>query len=268
MMTPAQLLAATAAVALLLLALYRVYQRRPLRAALGLTAAGLLTLYAVEVLTALPDPQAALERSGEALGSWAYPLVAGMAFFETGAPPFTVIFPGEWGVVYGGLLARDGELVLPLLILAIWAASLLGDSWSFFLGRRFGRGYLVRHGARLGVTHHRLARLDAFFARWGAATVALGRMVPFARPFVPLLAGASAWPYRRFLPWSLLGTGVFALTFTLLGYLAYAAAKRLVETSGDAALIAVPAAALLAFVVLLLRRAAARRGSCARTSDV
>lgn len=261
-MTPAQLLAATAAAALALLALFRLYQRRPLRAALGLTAAGLLALYAVEVLTALPDPQAALERSGDALGDWAYPLVAGMAFFETGAPPFTVVFPGEWGVVYGGLLAREGEISLVPLVIVVWAASALGDSWSFLLGRRFGRGYLVRHGARLGVTHTRLLALDAFFARWGAATVAVGRLVPFARPFVPLMAGASDWPYRRFLPWSLAGTGAFAISFTLLGYLAYATAERLIETSGDAALIAVPAAALLAFLVLIRRRAAARRRSC------
>jgi len=136
-MTPAHILAATAAAGLVLLALFRLYQRRPLRAAFGLTAAGLLVLYAVELLTALPDPQAALERSGQALGDWAYVVVGAMAFFETGAPPFTVVFPGEWGAVYGGLLAREGSIHLLPLVLVVWAASLLGDSWSFFLGRRF-----------------------------------------------------------------------------------------------------------------------------------
>lgn len=257
-MSPAQLLAASVAAALLLLALFRTYQRRPLRAALGLTAAGLLALYALEVLTAMPDPQSALERSGEALGPWAYLLVAGMAFFETGAPPFTVVFPGEWGAVYGGLLASQGTVHLAPLVLIVWAASLLGDSWSFFLGRRFGRGYLVSHSGRFGITHDRLERLDAFFARWGAATVALGRMVPFARPFVPLLAGASAWSYRRFLPWSALGTGVFALSFTLGGYAAYATAQRLIEVGGEAALLALPALTALLFV-LARRRSAKRR---------
>jgi len=252
--TPAQLLAAAVALALALLAVLRLYQRRPLRAALGLTAAGLLALYALELLTALPDLQRAIERSGD-LGGWAYLLVAGMAFFETGAPPFTVVFPGEWGVVFGGLLAREGGVSLAPMILVAWAASLAGDSWSFYLGRRFGRDYLLRHGARVGVTPERLIALDAFFARWGSATVALGRVVPFARPFVPLLAGASAWPYRRFLPWSLAGTGVFALAFTVGGYAAYATAQQLIETGGRAALFALPVLAALLFVLLRRRSA-------------
>jgi membrane protein DedA with SNARE-associated domain len=245
--------AATAAAVFVVLAAYRVYGRRPLRAAIGLTVAALLVLYAADVVTGVPDPQAEIERSGDALGRWAYLVVAGMAFFETGAPPFTVVFPGEWGVAFGGLLARQGEIELVPLVLVVWSSSLLGDSWSFYLGRHFGRGYLVRHGTRFGVTHERLGALDGFFTRWGAATVAVGRLVPFARPLVPLVAGASGWPYRRFLPWNLLGTGVFAVAFTVLGYAAYATAERVVEIGGDAALIVIPVALALVAVGILVR---------------
>ena len=216
--------------------------------------AALLALYAAEVITGVPDPQGHVERSSDSLGRWAYLVVAGMAFLETGAPPFTVVFPGEWGVAFGGLLARRGEIELVPLVLVVWAASLLGDSWSFYLGRRFGRAYLVRHGTRVRVTDERLKALDAFFARWGPATVAVGRLVPFARPLVPLLAGASGWPYRRFLPWDVLGTGVFAVAFTVLGYAAYATAERVVETGGDAALIFIPLALGLVALGILVRR--------------
>jgi membrane protein DedA with SNARE-associated domain len=253
-LTAAQLVAAAAAAVFVALATYRVYQRRPLRAAVGLTVAALLLLYAANVVTGVPDPQAEIERSGDALGGWAYLVVAGMAFFETGAPPFTVVFPGEWGVAFGGLLARRGVIELVPLVLVVWATSLLGDSWSFYLGRRFGRGYLVRQGTRFGVTHERLEALDAFFARWGAATVAVGRLVPFARPLVPLVAGASGWPYRRFLPWNVLGTGVFAVAFTVLGYAAYATAERVVEIGGDTAVIVIPVALALAALAILVRR--------------
>jgi membrane protein DedA with SNARE-associated domain len=245
--------AATAAAAFVILAAYRVYGRRPLRAAISLTVAALLVLYAAGVVTGLPDPQAEIKRSGDALGRWAYLVVAGMAFFETGAPPFTVVFPGEWGVAFGGLLARQGVIELVPLVLVVWATSLLGDSWSFYLGRRFGRDYLVRHGTRFGVTHERLDGLDAFFARWGAATVAVGRLVPFARPLVPLVAGASDWPYRRFLPWNVLGTGVFAVAFTVLGYIAYATAERVVEIGGDAALLVIPVALAIVALGILVR---------------
>jgi undecaprenyl-diphosphatase len=249
-----QIVAASAGAVFVTLAIYRVHQRRPLRAAISLTVAAFLALFAAEVITGVPDPQGQIERSSDALGRWAYLVVAGMAFFETGAPPFTVVFPGEWGVAFGGLLARRGEIELVPLVLVVWATSLLGDSWSFYLGRRFGRAYLVRHGTRVRVTHERLEALDAFFTRWGSATVAVGRLVPFARPLVPLLAGASGWPYRRFLPWDLVGTGVFAVAFTVLGYAAYATAERVVEIGGDAALIVVPVALALVALGILVRR--------------
>ena len=258
-LTAAQLVAATAAAVFAVLVAYRAYQRRPVRAAVGVAVAVLLVLYAAEVVTGVPDPQAEIERSGDALGRWAYLVVAGMAFFETGAPPFTLVFPGEWGVAFGGLLARQGEIDLVPLVLVVWATSLLGDSWSFYLGRRFGRGYLVRRGTRFGVTHERLEALDAFFTRWGPATVAVGRLVPFARPLVPLVAGASGWPYRAFLPWNLLGTGVFAVAFTVLGYAAYATAERVVEIGGDAALIVIPVGLALVALGILMRRRVAHR---------
>ena len=258
-MSVAQALVAGFAAGLLVLSLVRIHQRRWVRAGLGLAGASLLALYAAGVVTGFPDPQRVLEESADALGAWAYLVIAGMAFFETGLPPFTAVFPGEWGVAFGGLLARRGEVELIPLIGVVWAASLVGDSWSFFLGRRFGRSYLVRHGLRFGVTHERLDALDAFFARWGAATVALGRLVPFARPFVPLVAGASDWSYRRFLLFDVVGTGVFAVAFTLLGYFAYATAQRVVEIGGDAALIVVPVVIAVVAVAVIIRRRITRR---------
>ena len=38
------------------------------------------------------------------------------------------------------------------------------------------------------------------------------------RAVAPFLAGASAMRLRAFLPWSVLGTGLWAATFTLVGY--------------------------------------------------
>ena len=248
------MLVAALAAGFLVLAIHRVRQRRLLRAALGISVAGTMGLYGAGVLTGVPDPRAAIEQSGASLGDWAYLVVAAMAFLETSAPPLTVVFPGEWGVAYGGLLAREDTIELWPLIALVWAASLVGDGWAFFLGRRLGRSYLISHGERLGVTHERLAALDAFFVRWGPATVAGGRLVPIARPFVALVAGASDWPYRRFLPWNVIGTGLFATAFTLLGYLAYATAERVVDAGSHPLFIAAAAALFTTGVLAALRR--------------
>ena len=232
---------------------------RALAVAAGIAIAALLALYATGVVTEVPNPQSAIEDSGDALGAWAYLVVGAMAFFETSAPPLTVVFPGEWGVAYGGLLAREGAIDLVPLIVVVWAASLLGDSWAFLLGRRLGRSYLVASGAKVGVTHDRLVALDAFFARWGPATVAVGRLVPVVRPFVALTAGASDWPYRRFLPWNVLGTGTFAIAFCLLGYVAYATAERVIQAGSDPLVLGAGAFLVAALVALARARSARRR---------
>lgn len=257
-MSLARSLALVGAAALALLALHRVRQGRMLRAGAGGTAAALLALYGTGLVTGVPDPRSAIERSGDALGAWAYLAVAAMAFLETSVPPVTVVFPGEWGVAYGGLLAREGAIDIVPLIAVVWAASLLGDAWAFFLGRRLGRSYLMSHGEKVGMTEDRLAALDAFFSRWGPATVAVGRLVPIVRPFVALVAGASDWPYRRFLPWNIVGTGLFAIGFSLLGYGAYATAEQVVETGSDP-LVLGAAAGLSALALLAILRARSDR---------
>lgn len=259
-MTLARALALVAATLFALLAVFRVHQGRLRRAAAGTTIAALFAVYGTGLVTGVPNPRSAIEASGDALGAWAYLAVAAMAFFETSAPPLTVIFPGEWGVAYGGLLAREGAIDIVPLIGVVWVASLLGDSWAFFLGRRLGRTYLVSNGARVGVTHERLVALDAFFARWGPATVAIGRLVPVVRPLVALTAGASDWAYRSFLPWNVIGTGLFAVGFCLLGYGAYATAEKVVEVGGHPLFLGV-VGGLLTLGLLAVRGARRRSDS-------
>src|SRR4051794_2335946 len=134
-------------------------------AALALTATGAVTL---------PSLQPALEDLSERLGVWTYALVAAFAFLETGA--FVgFVAPGETAVVLGGVVAAQGKVSLPLMILLAWSAAALGDVASFTLGQRLGRRFLVTRGPRLGVSEARLAQVERFYARHGARAVLLGR---------------------------------------------------------------------------------------------
>jgi membrane-associated protein len=184
-----------------------------------------------------------------------YAFVALMAFLETGAPPLSLVVPGEWAVLAGGLAANEGRIELLPLIAVTWCASVLGDNAGFFIGRRVGRDFLLRRGHKLGMNRARMDKLDRFFERWGAPAVALGRLVPLVRPCGPFLAGASQLGWRRFFAWDLLGNVAFAVTFALLGYLAYETAHRVSETAGNAAL----AGAAVAIVGFLTVHAVKRR---------
>ena len=118
----------------------------------------------------------------------------------------------------GGVVAAQGEIDLVTVLLVAWVAAALGDIASFVLGARLGRRFLLRHGPRVGVTGPRLDRVEAFYERHGAKAILVGRFVGIVRAVSPFLAGSSGLPFRRFLPWSILGTAIWASAFTLVGY--------------------------------------------------
>jgi membrane-associated protein len=204
-----------------------------------------------------PDLEGALRDLSDTLGAWTYALVAGMAFLETGA--FVgLVAPGETAIVLGGVVAAQGEIDLAVMLPLAWAAAALGDLASFALGRRLGRRFLLTRGPRLGVTPARLERVEGFFARHGAKAILIGRFIGLVRAVAPFLAGASGMRLRAFLPWSLLGTAVWATTFTLVGYAFHASFSAAAGALTHGALgVAVLAAAALALRELRRSRRAA-----------
>jgi len=165
----------------------------------------------------VPDIASLLADLASTLGGWTYLLVAGLAFLETGA--FVgLIAPGETAIVLGGVVAAQGEINLVAVLLIAWVAAALGDIASFILGARLGRRFIHHHGPRVGMTAPRVDRVEAFYARHGAKAILVGRFVGIIRAVSPFLAGSSGLRFRAFLPWSLLGTAVWAAAFTLVGY--------------------------------------------------
>jgi membrane protein DedA with SNARE-associated domain/membrane-associated phospholipid phosphatase len=158
-----------------------------------------------------------IEDLSEGLGAWTYLLVGGLAFLETGA--FVgLVAPGEFTVLLGGAVASQGDISLPVIIAVTWLAAFTGDSVSFMLGARLGRGFLVRHGERFRITSERLERVEDYFARYGGRTILIGRFIGLVRALAPFIAGSSKLPYRRFAPYSILGTGLWSIALILLGY--------------------------------------------------
>ena len=168
-------------------------------------------------LVPLPNLEKLIADVGEALGPWTYLLVGVLAFLETGAF-IGLVAPGETTVIVGGVVAGQGEISLFVLIAITWAAAVAGDLASYTLGRRLGRGWLVRHGERVKITEDRLVQVESFFDRYGGATILIGRFIGFVRAVAPFIAGASKMPLRRFLPYDVLGAGAWAATFCTLGF--------------------------------------------------
>ena len=121
-------------------------------------------------------------------------------------------------MIVGGLVAGQGEISLMVLIAIVWTCAVLGDLTSYTLGRRLGREFMVQHGARVKITEERLEQVEAFFERRGGMTILIGRFIGLVRAIAPFIAGASQMPLRKFLPYDVLGAGLWATTFCVLGY--------------------------------------------------
>lgn len=215
----------------------------------ALALAALVCALVVAGVVPLPDIEAALAGVTDRLGTWTYGLVAALAFLETAA--FVgLVAPGETAIVLGGVGAATGAVDLALLLPLAWIAAALGDLVSFGLGRRLGRRFLLEHGPALGVTAARLHRVERFFARHGAKAILIGRFVGVIRAVAPFTAGASGMRLSAFLPWSLLGTAVWATAFTMIGY----AFHQSFVAAADALTRGALAAALIAAVILVLRQ--------------
>ncbi len=173
------------------------------------------------------DLQSLLEDISETLGAWTYLLVGFFAFAETGAF-IGLVVPGETVMLLGGAVAGQGAISIYLLIAVAWFAAWLGDTTSFFLGRRFGREFVIKHGPRVGISHERFEKVEDYFGRHGGKTIFIGRWISLVRAFAPFIAGSSGMGYRAFVPYSILGTGLWASLHILIGYFF----SRSIETAG------------------------------------
>jgi membrane protein DedA with SNARE-associated domain/membrane-associated phospholipid phosphatase len=202
-----------------LLAAFLVYRRRKLEPTL-LIGGGILVIallvYGSGVVQ-LPDFKKIVEDAGDTLGNWTYLVVGVAAFFETGA--FVgLIAPGETFLIFGGVVAGQGTISLVVLIAIVWACAVAGDLVSFYAGRRLGRAFLVKHGPKVQITEERIRQVEGFFDRHGGKAIFLGRFVGLVRAVNPFLAGSSGMPFRRFLPYDVLGAGAWATMLLTLGY--------------------------------------------------
>lgn len=151
----------------------------------------------------------------EGVGPWALVVIAVFVFIESGLLfPF---LPGDSLLVTAGLAHQSLGLSVPVIALVAFVAAAAGDQVGYLLGDRFG-SRLFTEDARILKTS-RLRETEAFFEKYGGRALVLGRFVPVVRTYVPLAAGSARYPYRRFLPWNLLGAFLWAVGVTVVGSL-------------------------------------------------
>jgi membrane protein DedA with SNARE-associated domain len=198
------------------------------------------------------DLQQLLKDFSEKLGDLTYLVVGAFAFLETGA--FVgLVFPGETIVLLGGAVAGQGETSIVITIAVVWFCAWAGDTASFFIGARLGREFVLKHGPTVRITHERFEQVEGYFRRHGGKTILVGRFIGLVRAMAPFIAGSSGMRYRAFVPFSILGTGLWSAAFCLLGYVLSASLDKATQIAGRGALVFGIVVAIVVGVVLVSR---------------
>ncbi len=187
---------------------------------------------------------------------WAAYLIPAALCFGEAALFLGFVIPGEIAVVYGGVLASQHHVSLPVMLAGVVVAAILGDTTGFLVGRYFGPWLLERRPLKgsAGVD-----RTREFLRRRGGPAVFFGRFVSVFRAMMPGMAGASDLRFSTFLVYNALGGLVWGVAFTMVGFAAGASYERALSVIGSvttALLAAVVAGGVLLIVVARHRRKA------------
>jgi membrane-associated protein len=148
-----------------------------------------------------------------------YAVLFGLIFVESGLL-VGFFLPGDTVLFAAGLLAaRPGSpLSLPVLMVGVAVAAVLGDAVGYWCGRRLGRPWVVRRAGRMA---RHLPQAEEFFTRWGWPAVVIARFIPWLRTFTPIVAGTALMPYPKFLAANITGALAWGAGLVLVGYVAY-----------------------------------------------
>jgi membrane-associated protein len=159
-----------------------------------------------------------LARLAADYGPWLYGLLFAVIFAETGLV-VTPFLPGDSLLFVAGTVVAGAEPALNIHTLAgtLMLAAISGDSLNYWIGRYLGPKVFERESRWIRREH--LLRTQAFYDRYGAVTVLIGRFMPIVRTFVPFLAGVAGMRYRRFVSYSIAGTILWVGSLVYAGYL-------------------------------------------------
>ena len=152
-----------------------------------------------------------------AYGMWVYALLFAIIFVETGlvVMPF---LPGDSLLFVVGALCGAGLMSLPLSMLLLAVAAILGDQTNYSIGRYFGPKVFGWPNSRW-FNRDAFNRTHAFYEKYGGITIVLARFMPFLRTFAPFVAGVGEMTRSKFTLYNVGGGILWVCGLTLAGYL-------------------------------------------------
>ena len=127
----------------------------------------------------------------------------------------SILIPSTAVLVAVGALAATGAVSFFPLWAGAAMGALIGSSFSYWLGWRYGATVLAMRPLK---DHpEMIGKAQAAFATYGAVTILIGHFATIFRPVVFLMAGMSGMSLARFAFWNGLGCAAWAYLIPKLG---------------------------------------------------
>jgi membrane protein DedA with SNARE-associated domain len=123
------------------------------------------------------------------------------------------------GAIASGAVSGAHQHPSLLLVIVVGTlAELVGSYISYGVGRVGGRPLVHRWGRYVLVTEADVARAERFLVGRGVWAVPVARMLPFVRAFASIVAGLVEVPALKFGVLSFIGTFVYVVVLSSIGY--------------------------------------------------
>jgi membrane-associated protein len=153
----------------------------------------------------------------EGLIRWGgYFILFSIVFAETGLL-IGFFLPGDSLLAAAGLAASQGLLEIWPLCLLLTAASISGNSFGYFIGRKAGPTLFNKEDSLL-FSKANVQKAQAFYEKNGGRAIVFAQFIPIVRTFTPVVAGITQMDYRRFLTYSVTGAFVWVWPLTMGAY--------------------------------------------------
>jgi membrane protein DedA with SNARE-associated domain len=184
------------------------------------------------------------------LGYWG---VGFLMFFENLFPPI----PSELIMPLAGFMVSKGEWNFGIAVFAGVVGTVVGALPWYYLGKLVSeerlRHLADRYGKWLTLSGKDIDKANDWFTQHGGQAVLFCRLVPGVRTLISLPAGINAMPLAPFLFYSTIGTTLWVLFLTSLGYFLGDHYDKVDEYLGPLSKV-VAVGLILAFAVFVIRR--------------
>ena len=169
----------------------------------------------LNVITSIPE---IISESVKENVNLAYFVICFAMFLENIIPPI----PSEIIMPLGGYFVYQGNLNFYILVIFGLIGTVLGALPWYYLGRFLNEkklaSFVDSKGKFIGISSRDLNKSKLWFDKYGVSLVFWGRLIPGIRTLISVPAGIELMPLKKFLVWTSLGSLIWVVLLTFLGY--------------------------------------------------